>query len=91
MLCGARTGPLFDPPRIPFLTRPLAFVALTLPGLGLVVATGAVSLAAVRLATGSGAVLDGDEYPISDALSRILETNVTRHHCERCGWNGLAA
>jgi ribosomal protein S27AE len=24
-------------------------------------------------------------------LSRILETNVTRRRCERCGWNGLAA
>jgi ribosomal protein S27AE len=23
-------------------------------------------------------------------LSWILETNVTRWHCERCGWNGLA-
>ena len=23
-------------------------------------------------------------------LARILETNVTSRHCERCGWNGLA-
>ena len=24
-------------------------------------------------------------------LARILETQVTRRQCERCGWNGLAA
>jgi hypothetical protein len=24
-------------------------------------------------------------------LSRILEANVTRRHCEKCGWSGLAA
>ena len=127
------------------MTRPLTFVALALLLLGLEVATGAVSLAVVRLGTGFSAVLSGDEYAISAArylsgvailltggglltalawaeserrtirseastcpncgsatkrvrrrkrhriLSRILETNVTRHHCERCGWNGLAA
>ena len=127
------------------MTRPLTFVACALLLLGIEVATGAVSLAALRLATGLGALLSGDEYVISAPrylsgvaillasagllaalawaeserraihpegescpqcgtptkrvrrrkrhriLSRILEANVTRRHCERCGWNGLAA
>jgi hypothetical protein len=127
------------------LRRPLTFAALALMLFGVEVATGAVSLGAVRLWTGFGAFLDGDEGVVSTAryvsglaillsgailffgmlwadrvsgriltegsvcpncgtatkrvrrrkrhriLSRILETNVTRRHCERCGWNGLAA
>ena len=120
-------------------------VALALILLGVEVATGAVSLAAVRLWAGLGAALSGDQAVISTprylsglgillagtglgfavlwaervggkllmegatcprcgtstkrvrrrkrhrVLSQILETNVTRRHCERCGWNGLAA
>jgi hypothetical protein len=127
------------------LTRPLTLGALTLLVLGIEVATGAVSLAAIRVGTGLGAVLFGHESAISPPrflsgllilaascglfgalqwveserrslrpeasvcpncgtatkrvprrtrhriLSRILETNVTRRRCDRCGWKGLAA
>ena len=127
------------------MRRPLTLAALTLVVLGVEVATGAVSLAVIRLWAGFGALLTGDEAVISTPryvaglvllasgttlatamiwaeraggqifpagqvcprcgtstvrvrrrkrhriLSRILETNVTRRHCERCGWNGLAA
>lgn len=127
------------------MRRPLTLAAITLVLFGVEVATGAVSLAVVRLWTGLGALLAGDEAVISTPryviglalivsgvtlagaiawaehaggriarvgescprcgtstvrvrrrkrhriLSRILETNVTRRQCERCGWNGLAA
>jgi hypothetical protein len=127
------------------LKRPLTFAALALMLLGVEVATGAVSVGLIRLWTGFGALLSGDEAIISSpryvsgmgllltgsgllvamlwvqraetgiltegstcpkcgtatkrvrrrkrhrVLSRILETNVTHRHCERCGWNGLAA
>jgi hypothetical protein len=127
------------------LRRPLTFVAFSLILLGTEVATGAVSVASVRMWAGFGALLSGDDYLISGPryligaaillggivllgallwaeterrtivtegstcphcgtatkrvkrrkrhriLSRILEANVTRRQCERCGWNGLAA
>ena len=93
------------------MRRPLTLAALALMLFGVEVVTGAVPLAAVRLWTGFGARVGGEESVISGLcappcltatkrvrhrkqhkiLSRILETNVTRRHCERCGWNGLAA
>ena len=108
------------------MRRPLTLAALTLVVLGVEVATGAVSLAVIRLWAGFGALLasgttlatamiwaeraGGQIFPAGQVcprcgtstvrvrrrkrhriLSRILETNVTRRHCERCGWNGLAA
>lgn len=126
------------------MRRPLTLVALGLILLGIEIATGAVSVAAVRLWVGLTATIAGDEYVIPGPrylvgvvillagtalgvallwaeaerrriitegsgcpkcgtptkrvkrrarhrfLSRIIEANVTRRHCERCGWNGLA-
>jgi hypothetical protein len=47
------------------LRRPLTLIALALMMLGIEIATGAVSVAVVRLGGGLSAVLSGDEYVIS--------------------------
>ena len=123
--------------------RPITVIALGLLLRGVEVATGAVSLAAVRLGAGAKAVLGGDEFLVSAprylsglalalggavlyggllgvelvqrhiaggdlcpkcgthtrrvrrrawhrVLSRTFGGHVTRRHCERCGWSGLA-
>ena len=126
------------------MRRPLTLAAFALMLFGLEVATGAVSVAAVRLLGGLTAVLGGDEFIVSGPryvtgiglafagtalygamlwadqargeilsggalcpncgtdtkrvrrlrrhriLSQVLGTDVTRHRCARCGWNGLS-
>ena len=122
------------------MRRPLTVAAIALILFGIEVATGALSVAAVRLWSGLIASLTGNEFVVSRPryltgvllalsggvmfwadqakgeignegsvcpncgtqtkrvrrrkrhriLSRILETNVTRRSCERCGWKGLS-
>ena len=144
MIYGTRDLPPYRRSRTPSLRRPLTLLALGLFLLGLEAATGVVSLAVTRLATGLDAVLSGDEFLVSApryliglalalggialyggvywaemiqrsvavdgeacpncgtntrrvrrrpwhrVLSRIFDVRVTRRHCERCGWSGLA-
>lgn len=137
---------VLPPPRSGLrLTRPLAAVGISLLLLGIEVATGAVSIAAVRLWGGVGALLAGDEFVISAArtviggwlvlggaalvgiviyaelararildvgevcprcgnatrrvrrhrlhrlLFHLLEVQVIRRACAKCGWKGLTA
>ena len=127
------------------MRRPLTFAALALLLFGVEVATGAVSVAAIRVWTGFSVFLRGDELLVSGPrfvtglvialagatllgvvawvemvqsgvrfrratcprcgtatqrvrrlrrdriLAQIFEMNVTRRHCDRCGWSGLKA